>query len=105
MFKDSIDIKQPIYVGFCILDLPKLLMYQFHYGYALKTFDNVKLLFTDIDSLVYEIKNGNVYDQCFKDEHLLDFRGYPRDSIYFYSSNKKVLGKMKDQLNGDKMLV
>ena len=46
-------------------------MYQFHYDYVIKTFDNVKLLFTDTDSLVYEIKNGNVYDQCFKDKELL----------------------------------
>ena len=42
-------------------------MYQFHYDYVLKTFDNVKLLFTDTDSLVYEIRKANVYHQCFKD--------------------------------------
>ena len=52
---------------------------------------------------VYEIKNGNVYDQCFKEKHLFDFSGYPRDSIYSDGSNKKVLGKMKDELNGDKI--
>ena len=37
-------------------------MYQFHYDYALKTFD-ARLLLTDTDSLVYEIRGGNVYDQ------------------------------------------
>ena len=46
-------------------------MYHFHYDYVIKTFDNVKLLFTDTDSLVYEIKNGNVYNQCFKDNYLI----------------------------------
>ena len=44
-------LNKPIYVGFTILELSKLLMCQFHYDYVLKTFDNVKLLFTDTNSL------------------------------------------------------
>ena len=71
-------------------------MYQFHYDYVLKTFDNVKLLFTDTDSLACEIKVGNVYEQCFKGKELFEFSGYSKDSIYFGDSNKKKLGKMKD---------
>ena len=78
-------------------------MYQFHYDYFLKTFDNVKLLFTDTDSLVYEIKNGNVSDQCFKDKELFDFIGYDENSIYYDHRNKKKLGKMKDEFNGNKI--
>ena len=97
-------LNKPIYVGFCILELSKLLVYQFHYDFVLKTFDSVKLLFTDTDSLVYEIKGGNVYDQCFKDKHLFDFSGYPKDSVYYCDLNKKVLGKMKDELNGFKIV-
>ena len=65
-------------------------MNQFYYDYVLKTFDSIKLLFTDTDSLAYEIKNDNVYDQCFKDKHLFDFSGYPKDSIYYDNLNKKV---------------
>ena len=76
-------------LGFFILELSKLLMYQFHYNYVLNTFDNVRLLFTDIDSLVYEIKGGNVYGQCFKDQHLFDFSGYSKDCVYYDDSNKK----------------
>ena len=75
-------LNKPIYAGFSILELSKLLMYQFHYNYVLETF-NAKLLFTGTDSLVYEIKDSNVYDQCFKDKHLFDFRGYPKDSVYY----------------------
>ena len=56
-------------------------MYQFHYDYVLKTFNNVKLLFTDKDSLVYEIKGKNVYEQCFLDRELFEFSGYSKDSI------------------------
>ena len=78
-------------------------MYQFHYDYVLKTFDNVKLLFRDTDSLVYEIKNGSVYEQCFKDKELFDFSGYSKDSVYYDDSNKKKLGKIKDEFNGNKI--
>ena len=63
-------------------------MYQFHYNYVLKTFD-AKLLFTDTDGLVYEIKGVNLYDQCFKDKHLFDFSGYPKHSVYYRDLNKK----------------
>ena len=55
---------------FCISELSKLLMYQFHYDCVLKTFDNLKLLFADTVSLVYEIRGCNVYEQCFKDKEL-----------------------------------
>ena len=80
---------KPICVGFTILELSKLKMYQFHYDYVLKTFNDVKLLFTDTDSLVYEIKGGNIHEQCFRDKHLFDFSGYPKDSVYYYDINKK----------------
>ena len=78
-------------------------MYQFHYDYVLKTFD-ARLLFTDTDSLVYEIKDDNVYNQCFKVKHSFDFNGYPKDSVYYDGLNKKVLGKIKDELNGVKII-
>ena len=87
--KKILNLNKPIYIGFCILELSKLLMYQFHYDNVFKTFGNVKLLFTDTDSLVYEIKNGNVYDKCFKDKELFDFSGYDENSIYYNDSNKK----------------
>ena len=100
--KKILTLNKPIYIGFCILELSKLLMYQFSYDYVLNTFHDVKILFTDTDSLVYEIKGSNVYDQCFKDKELFDFSGYSKDSIYFDDSNKKKLGKMKDEFNGNK---
>ena len=77
-------------------------MYQLYYDYVFKKID-ARFLFTDTDSLVYEIRGGNVYEQCFRDKHLFDFSGYPKDSIYFDDSNKKMLGKMKDEFNGVKI--
>ena len=98
----DLTLNKPIYVGFCVLELSKLLMYQFHYDYILKTFESAKLLFTDTDSLVYKINGDNVYGQYFKDKDLFDFSGYPKISVYYDISNKKVLDKMKDELNGIK---
>ena len=77
-------------------------MYEFHY--VLKTFNDVRLLFTDSDSLVYEIRDGNVYEQYFKDSHLFDFSGYPKSSVYYCDMNKKMFGKMKDEFNGVKIV-
>ena len=42
----------------------------------------------------------SLYEQCFKDRDLFDFSGYPVNSKYYDSLNKKVLGKMKDEFNG-----
>ena len=58
---------KPIYVGINILDLSKLLMYEFHYKYIKSKFD-VKLLFTDTDSLIYEIKTEDVYEGFYQDK-------------------------------------
>ena len=81
-------LNKPIYVGLSILELSKLLMYKFHYDYVCIKYD-AKLLFTDTDSLVYEINSENVYEQYFKDRELFDFRGYPIDSKYYDSTSKK----------------
>ena len=62
-------------------------MYKFHYGYVCNKYD-AKLLFTDTDSLVYEINSKDVYEQCFKDRKLFDLSGYPIDSKYSDSTNK-----------------
>ena len=57
-------LNKPIYVGFSNLELSKLLTYKFHYDYACNKYD-AKFLFTDTDSLVYEINSEYIYEQCF----------------------------------------
>ena len=71
-------------------------MYEFHYKYIKRKYD-AKLLFTDTDSLVYEIKTEDAYKDVFEDTGLFDFSCYPQDSNSFDPVNKKVIGKMKDE--------
>ena len=78
------------------MELSKLLKYQFHYKYSRNNF-NAKLFFTDTESLVYEIKGEDVYEECFKDKELFDFSEYPVDLKFYDSTNKKVLIKMKNE--------
>ena len=63
--KPILILNKPIYVGFTVLDLSKWKIYNFHYNFIKKNFD-VELLFTDTDSLTYEIKSENVYEEFFK---------------------------------------
>ena len=58
------------------------------------------MLFTDTDSLTYEIKSENVYEEFFKWKNLFDFSNYSKDSKYFDENNKKVTEKMKDEFGG-----
>ena len=61
---------------------------------------STNLLFTDADSLVYEIKKEYVYKDFYWDKSLFEFSDWPRDSEFFDPVNKKVIGKMKDELKG-----
>ena len=74
-------------------------MYEFHYQYIKNKFDT-KLLFTDRDSLVYEIKSEDFYEDFYEDKNLFDFSDYPLESKFFDPANKKVIGKMKDEFKG-----
>ena len=95
--KPVLTLNKPIYVGFSILELSKSLMYEFHYNYIKNKFDD-KLLLTDTDSLVYEIKTEDVYEDFYLDKDLFDSSDYPVKSKFFDPKNKKVIGKMKDEL-------
>ena len=74
-------------------------MYDFHYSFIIRNFD-AKLLFTITDRLTYEIKSEDVYEEFFKYKHLFGFSNHPKDSKFFDETNKKVIGKMKDESEG-----
>ena len=52
-------------------------------------------MFTDTDSLFYEIKTDNVYEDLFQDKELFDNSDYPKNSVFFFVKIKKVIGEMK----------
>ena len=66
----------------------------------LKKYFDVELLFTDTDSLTYETKSEDVYEELFKHKYLFYFSNYPKDSRFFDPTNKKVIDKMKDVSEG-----
>ena len=99
--KETLTLNRPAYVGMCILDLSKTLMYDFHYNYIKDKYGKkAKLLFTDTDSLTYEIEAKDVYKDFFKDKDKFDNSDYPEYSPFFYKENKKVIGKFKDEAAG-----
>ena len=97
--KPVLILKKGIYVGCTVLDLSKWITYDFHYNFIKKNFD-AELLFTDTDSLTYEIKSKNIYEKFYKWKDLFDFSNYSKDSKFFNETNKKVIGKMKDRFGG-----
>ena len=69
---------KPIYVGFNVLDLSKSKMYDSHYNFIKTNFD-AEFLFTDTDSLTYELKSEIIYEEFFKWKDLFDFINYSKD--------------------------
>ena len=99
--KETLTMNRPAYIGMCILDLSKTLMYDFHYNYIKQNYGNkAKLLFTDTDSLTYEIETTDAYLDFWNDKDKFDNSDYPENSPYFNKTNKKVIGKFKDEAAG-----
>ena len=71
-------------------------MYNFHHNFMIRKF-NTRLLFTDTDSLCYELHEKNTYKKMYKYKELLDLSNFPVSSKYYWSNNKKVVVKMKDE--------
>ena len=93
--KLALKLNKPLYIGMCILELSKDLMYEFHYDYIKNKYDNKsKLLFTDTDSLMYEIKTEDVYEDFSSNKENFDFSNYSTKSKYYDDSNFE---KMKDE--------
>ena len=87
-------LNKSIYVGFSILDLSKLLMYELHYNYIETKYKNcAKLLFTDTDGLVYETERNDIHEDFYEDKDLFDFIDYPKGSKFLILSIKKLLAK------------
>ena len=99
--KETLTMNRPAYIGMCILDLSKTLMYDFHYNYIKHKYGNkAKLLFTDTDSLTYEIETKDAYADFWKNKDKFDNSDYNKESPFYNAVNKKVIGKFKDESAG-----
>ena len=104
MKKKWLVFNKPVYIGMCILDLSKSLMYDFHYNYIRSKYgEKAKLLFTDTDSLAYEVETKDFYNDIASDiVAKFDTSNFPEDhpSGIYTSANKKVVGMFKDEAGG-----
>ena len=107
MKKTSLTMNKPVYLGMCILDLSKTIMYDFHYNYIKPKYGaKAKLLFTDTDSFMYEIETEDFYKDISKDvKDRFDTSDYPENhpSGIPTGINKKVLGMFKDEAAGKRI--
>ncbi len=99
----SINFNKPIYLGQVILDYSKQLMYNFYYEIINKIWPDNEIVFGDTDSLVLNVATEDVYKDLEKIKEELDTSDYPKDHFLHSQENKKVIGKFKDELNGEIM--
>ena len=96
--KKEVKLDKPIINGMIILDLSKMLMYDFYYNVLKNRYgDKVKLLFTDTDSLCVEIETEDVYKDMSEQKQHYDFSEYPIDHFLYNTNNQAVVGKFKDE--------
>ena len=100
MKKTKVKMNKPIYLGLSILEISKILMYEFWYDY-MKPKYNVKLCYMDTDSFIMNIKTNDFYEDIANDiENRFDTSNYEVNRPLPTGKNKKVIGLMKDELGG-----
>ena len=108
MKRTKLFYNKPVYLGMCILDLSKTLMFQHHYDYIKPMYGSrAKLLMTDTDSLIYEIETEDFYQDIAADvESKFDTSEFDKDHPaikdfgFKVGKNKKVIGMFKDETGG-----
>ena len=102
MKKTKVKMNKPIYLGFSILEISKILMYEFWYDYMKpKHNDNVRLCYMDTDSFVMHIKTNDFHKDIGSDvENRFDTSNYEVNRSLPTGKNKKIIGLMKDELGG-----
>ena len=103
MGKVKVVMNQPVYLGQAILDLSKIVMYEFHYDYMKRKYadDKLTLCYMDTDSLIYDIETDDFYKDIADDvEYRFDKSSYNDNRPLPVGKNKKIIGLMKDELGG-----
>ncbi|XP_073979977.1 uncharacterized protein [Rhodnius prolixus] len=102
MAKTKLYFNKPIYVGLSVLDISKTVLYGFHYEVMLNKYgtERLSLIYTDTDAVLYKISTEDVFKDMRELEHHFDTSDYPHEHPNYSTKNKKVLGKFKDEVNG-----
>ena len=96
--KKTVKLEKPIYTGFCVLEISKEIMYDFHYNQILPKYcQNAKLLFTDTDSLCYQITTSDLYNDMNENLDMYDTSNFSKTHPLYSSTNNKVLCKFKSE--------
>ena len=106
MTKTKLCMKKPVYIGQAVLDISKTLMYEFWYDYLKPKYqDKIKLCYMDTDSFIIYVETDDFYKDITNDvKERFDTSGYDKDDMRLPTKlNEKVIGKMKDELNGKPM--
>ena len=103
MKKTKVKMKKPIYLGLSILEISKILMYEFWYDYMKPKYnDNVRLCYMDTDNFIINIKTNDFYKDISDDvDNRFDASNYEVKRPLPIGKNKKVIGLMKDELGGE----
>ena len=103
MKKTKLKMNKPIYLGLSILEISKILMYEFWYDYMKPKYnDNVRLCYMDRDSFIMNIKTNDFYKDISDDvDNRFDTSYYEVKRPLLMGKNKKVIGLMKDELGGE----
>ena len=103
MKKTKVKTNKSIYLGLSILEISKILMYEFWYDYMKPKYnDDAKLCYMDTDSFVMHIKTNDFYKDISDDvDNRFDTSNYEVKRPLPIGKNKKVIGLMKDELGGE----
>ena len=100
--KTKLKMNEPIYLGLSILEIRKILMYEFWYDYTKPKYnDNVRLCYMDTDSFIMNIKTNDFYKDISDDvDNRFDTSNYEVKRPLLMGKNKNVIVLMKDELGG-----
>ena len=100
----TVKLDKPLYMGLSILDFSKVHMHSFYYDVLKPKYqDNIEMVYTGTDSYVLHTQTEDIYKDFKEVSDYMDFSDYPQEHPNFDKSNKKVLGKFKDEIQGNIM--
>ena len=96
--RQRVTLNKPISVGFSILEISKLVMYEFYYDYLKPKYsDRCKLLFTDTDSFCCHIQTEDLYKDMSQNLDLFDTSNFETTHPLYTTKNHRALGKFKSE--------